>query len=510
MRTSSLSLSLVLAAGLASGQSAPVPCAVLTPEPPPCAGPPADAAPAPPPLASVDGAAVTLADLDEATRKAAEGLEAAVAQARQRALRWEIDDALLALEAARLGVTPSELAYAEVERKLAPAADDEVERQIAAHPEWYRRRGGPADEEARFWAAAAVLDRHEEARAKALAASLEERFPVKQLLDPGTPGLAPGAVLATVGPRNVTFGQAGERVAIFEAETRVEVWRQEKDALEEAIHRRLLRQEAARQGVNPDELTRREVTAKLHPASEAELHALHEKWKAFFDPDFAKARPDVATFYERQAKGDAEKAFDESLRKGHDVRLLLPRPARPAVGFRLDGAPTLGDASAPVTIVEYGDFQYPPCGRVARNLDDVLKAYGPRLRYVFRQSPLRGHRFAAKAAEAALAAHAQGKFFPYAHLLFSNQKALDGASLARYAGEAGLDVDRFRREVESGRFAAEVYAERREARGLLVRGTPALFLNGVRLDPEQFTPEGLKAAVDGALAKAAPPLPGPA
>ncbi|APR87213.1 Periplasmic thiol:disulfide interchange protein DsbA [Minicystis rosea] len=142
-----------------------------------------------------------------------------------------------------------------------------------------------------------------------------------------------------------------------------------------------------------------------------------------------------------------------------------------------------GPANAPVTLVEYGDYECPHCGRAYPIVKAIQERLGDELRFVFRNFPLRElHRHAEAAAEAAEAAGAQGKFWEMHDLLFENQLDLGPASLRRYAEHLDLDAHRFSRELES-----RVYAERvREdfmsgVRGG-VNGTPTFFINGHRHD----------------------------
>src|SRR6185369_9058007 len=129
----------------------------------------------------------------------------------------------------------------------------------------------------------------------------------------------------------------------------------------------------------------------------------------------------------------------DKLRKSANIRWLISEPAQPIQNISVDDDPARGAANAPVTIVEFTDFQCPACAAMHPILDEVLKSYGDKVRLVVRDFPLNQHGFARKAAEAANAANAQGKFFEYASLLFKNQKALDVPSLKKYASEVGLD-----------------------------------------------------------------------
>jgi protein-disulfide isomerase len=160
-----------------------------------------------------------------------------------------------------------------------------------------------------------------------------------------------------------------------------------------------------------------------------------------------------------------------------------------------------GPAKAPVTLVEYGDFQCPFCGRAEPVVRELLADFGD-LRYVWRHLPLSDvHPNAQIAAEAAEAANAQGRFWEMHDLLLQHQDALRPPDLTRYAGELGLDTDRFadelRRHVWAGRVAEDVDS----ADLSTVSGTPTFFINGVR-HQGAYDVETLSAAVRAARARA--------
>jgi protein-disulfide isomerase len=141
----------------------------------------------------------------------------------------------------------------------------------------------------------------------------------------------------------------------------------------------------------------------------------------------------------------------------------------------------LGPAAAPVTLVEYADFECPFCLRAYPVLKELRRRLGGRLRIVFRQFPLRDqHPHAQHAAEAAEAAAAQGKFWEMHDLLFEHQQALEDEHLVRYAAELGLDTDRFERELAEHRYRDQVQEDVLSGYRGGVRGTPGFFVNGVR------------------------------
>ena len=160
----------------------------------------------------------------------------------------------------------------------------------------------------------------------------------------------------------------------------------------------------------------------------------------------------------------------------------------------------LGSGDAPVTLVEYGDFECPHCGRAYPIVKQIQRRLGRRLRFVFRNFPLReSHPHSEHAAEAAEAAGAQGKFWEMHDRLFERQFALDDDYLVEYAGDLGLDAARVGRELAAGTYAPSVREDFRSGVTSGVNGTPTFFINGLRYD-ESWDLEPLVAALEQAAA----------
>ncbi len=166
-------------------------------------------------------------------------------------------------------------------------------------------------------------------------------------------------------------------------------------------------------------------------------------------------------------------------------RLLLRAPtvkrAVPGAVYPISpgDAPSRGPADAPVVVVEYSDFQCPYCKRASQTLKRLLERFPKEVRLVFKNHPLpRLHPHAELAAEAALAAGAQGKFWEMHDLLFAFQPALSRADIDTYAQSLGLDMVRFNYDLSSGRFRERVAREAREVLSLGITGVPAVFVNG--------------------------------
>jgi protein-disulfide isomerase len=144
-------------------------------------------------------------------------------------------------------------------------------------------------------------------------------------------------------------------------------------------------------------------------------------------------------------------------------------------------SPSKGPAGAPITIVEFSEFQCPFCARVGPTLKQIEKEYGDKVKVVFMHQPLSFHNFAQVAAEASMAAHEQGKFWEMHDKLFANQRALSRPDLEKYAQELGLDLAKFKDALDKGRFKDAVKKDQEIAEKLGVRGTPAFFINGRKL-----------------------------
>lgn len=157
-----------------------------------------------------------------------------------------------------------------------------------------------------------------------------------------------------------------------------------------------------------------------------------------------------------------------------------------------------GPASAPVAVIEYGDFECPSCRQAHGALQVMLPHFGGQVRFVFRHFPLREHPHAALAAEAAETAGAQGKFWPMHYQLFEHQLHLDEGAVLECASRAGLDLPRYRREMTDHLHRQRVQEQVAGGQHLGVRSTPAFFVNGVFADVS-FGLQHLHEAIDRAL-----------
>ena len=239
-----------------------------------------------------------------------------------------------------------------------------------------------------------------------------------------------------------------------------------------------------------------------------------EKFQAMVDSAFNDAKP----FVERGLKGDAlYRAITQSdersarpdvggrkrlARAGQLQRAELHKMAGSTDNIVLEVGDSYarGPENAPVTIFQFSEFQCPFCARVEPTVEEIRKAYGDKVRIVFKNFPLRLHQNAKLASEAALAAGAQGKFWEMQALLFQNQKNLVRPALSDYARQLGLDVAAFDAALDAHTYAAQVDKETAEGRSVGVTGTPSFVING-KLVRGAVSFESFKAEIDAALSQ---------
>ncbi len=283
------------------------------------------------------------------------------------------------------------------------------------------------------------------------------------------------SVVAEVDGKPVT--QADLEAAAAPQLKQIEAQRQKilEGVLGQLIEDRLVEAEAASRGMKAEDLMAAEVDGKVAQVTDADVDAWYEENKARVRQPKEQVVSQIKAFLEQQRTGEAREAFLGSLKQKHKVKVLL-EPPREKV--EIAGAPTKGPANAPVTIIEFSDFQCPYCSRVAPTLHEVVAKYGDKVRFAFRQFPLSFHPFAQKAAEASLCANEQGKFWEMHDAMFGNQQELGVDQLKARAAGMGLNADQFNQCLDSSKYAQKVAEDIADGQKVGVSGTPATFING--------------------------------
>ena len=283
------------------------------------------------------------------------------------------------------------------------------------------------------------------------------------------------SVLAEVGSVSITREQV--EASLTSELQRIERERHEllENGMEQAIQRQLIDQEATAQGIQSDELLTK-LYADLEAPTDEAVDAFYESRKAQINQPKEEVAAQIVNYLRQQDRQAAYNSFLKELKGRYAVRRFL-EPMRIEIAEAGD-APAMGPSVAPVTIVEFSDFQCPYCQRLAPTLDKVVENYGDRVRLVFRQFPLPIHAEAQKAAEASLCAADSGKFWEMHDKMFENIQALSVEQLKATAVSLGLDGEAFGACLDSGKHATRVADDLEAGRSAGVTGTPAMFVNG--------------------------------
>jgi protein-disulfide isomerase len=285
----------------------------------------------------------------------------------------------------------------------------------------------------------------------------------------------PAGAVARVGDETLTQAQVDEIIKGPLTELRMRENTLRAQGLEELIAQTVLGKEATAHGTTVSALLKSEVEQKAAP-TEAELKAYYEANKERFKnlPE-ADALKQIEPGLRQQQQRARQSAYLRELRRKYGVKVLL-EPMRLSVNTA--GAPVRGNEKAPVTIVEFSDFQCPFCARARPTVNRVREAYGDKVRILFRDFPLQMHPQAMKAAEAASCAGDQGKFWEMHDRLFAGQSKLQVPDLKQYATELGLEAGPFGECLDSGKYASKWQQGLAEGTQYGVTGTPAFFING--------------------------------
>lgn len=296
---------------------------------------------------------------------------------------------------------------------------------------------------------------------------------------------APSPVVAKYGERQIRQAEVDAKAADELQKLLTQVYELRIETAEQLALEVLVAAEAKKDGASEDEWLERQVARLATPATNEQLLVLFAKAKGRLPENvgFEEVKGQLTQVVERENRGKAARQVFDRLKRaaGFEVVLVGPAPLRKVVEVV---GPVRGEASAPVTIVVFADFECPYCSRAAQTVEQVRAAYAGKVRVVFRHFPLSFHPKASKAAEAAACADEQGQFWAFHDALFEGQE-LELEAMKASALRLGLDAKRFDACLDSGRMAAVVLRDQAAGGKLGVSGTPAFFINGVMLSGAQ-------------------------
>ena len=271
-----------------------------------------------------------------------------------------------------------------------------------------------------------------------------------------------------------------------------------KEKLDDLIAERILSLEAAQRGVAVQQLVQDEVMAKVPAVTPEQVKTFYEANKNRIKQPLEQMSGQIVTYLQQQGQEQRRQALLKELRPRYPVTVALQAPK---IEVSAGGNPALGADNAPVTIIEFSDFQCPYCRQVQATLKRLMTEYEGKVKLVFRDFPLRNiHPQAQKAAEAAQCAAEQQKFWPYHDKLFA-VTSLQMDDLKKYAQELELNMEQFTSCLDTSKYAGEVDADMQAGQKAGVSATPTFFVNGFPLSGAASY-ERFKELVDAALEQA--------
>ena len=308
--------------------------------------------------------------------------------------------------------------------------------------------------------------------------------------------------IAEVDGEVVVMGDVEKTIGRELYRLRDQLYKLERQKLEDYIDSLLLKKEAQRRSVSVETLLEREVYSKILAITEEEVSALYNANKSRIPVPLEKVRDKIREFIKGQRVSAHRALFIKSLKEKAKIVTYLTPPPTFRAQIAVEGYPSKGADKAAVTMVKFEDFHCPFCAKIQPVFGELLSRYNGKLKIVHRDFPIDSlHPAARRAHEAARCADEQGKFWAYHDVVYMNAPKAEPADLKSYAKTVGLDVQSFEQCLTSGKFKTAVQKDIDEATGLGISGTPAFFINGLELSGAQPIEQFIR-IIDEELARA--------
>lgn len=281
-------------------------------------------------------------------------------------------------------------------------------------------------------------------------------------------------VVAEIGSQKITLGQVRQKEPARVLGGENAYYQAEREAIGEVLDEELLTNEAHRENLTVEQLYARHVKSRVKIPTDAQLKFLYDLLGT--NQSFDEVRQKISDRIVQTQEKKLLANYMASLRAKENARILIQPPKFDII---LGDAPIIGSKDAPVTMVEFADFECPYCRQTEPNLQKLRGQFPDKLRIVYKNFPLPMHSHAEKAAEAGLCAAEQGKFWPYHDkLMAETPPQLQVPQLKTLAATLKLDTARFDQCLDSGKEAAAVSHDLEQGKSLGVEGTPSFFING--------------------------------
>jgi protein-disulfide isomerase len=305
-------------------------------------------------------------------------------------------------------------------------------------------------------------------------------------------------VVATAGSMKITEAEVDEKARPQLSAIQNQVYMVKKRTLDDMIDDYLIDQAAKKAGLSKDAYLKKEVEDKAAAPTEQEMQDFYNKNQARIRQPFDKIKAPLEQYMKRQKVNAARAEVMAKLRKDANVKVMMSAP-RVQVSTQASAGST-GPNNAPITIVEFSDYQCPFCQRAEDSVKEVMKKYGDKVQLVYMDFPLPMHPNALGAAQAARCAGDQGKYWEFHDALFADQSKLDAAGLKATADKLKLDTKKFGECTDHGLHLDQVKASQQEGTEVGVDGTPTFIINGRMMSGAQPATE-MESVIDEELAR---------
>lgn len=299
-------------------------------------------------------------------------------------------------------------------------------------------------------------------------------------------GALPGVVASADGI-TITGEDVQKATAANEYQAAQQLYEQRANWAQNELAKRLIEREAKKEGMNFEDFLAKKVDI-ARPISDSDVKMFYQSQPSMMKkPDgstasFEEMKDKIRQYLENQGKMGARQAYVSKLMSDNHAKVSLTPPDPPVVKVSVDDDPSKGPADAPVTVIEFSDFQCPACGQAFQHLDDVLGKFSGKIHFVYRDYPLLGkHPNAFPAAVAANCVRSLGgddKYWQFHDRLFQNQGALGAADLKKYAADLKIDGSKYEACIADPKAADEIRKDIADGDDAGINSTPTFFVNG--------------------------------
>jgi protein-disulfide isomerase len=307
-----------------------------------------------------------------------------------------------------------------------------------------------------------------------------------------------------VGDTVITYDELLQPLASRIAELEQQIYRLERERLDQLVAKMLLDREAEHQGKQPQDLVKEVLASQTVTVDDREVEDYYvenrSRWAEWKGSE-QELKTQIRAYLQQVKAQQKLLEYAKSLNSKHGAEIYLKEPQPPSVQISLEkDDPVTGPENALLTIVEFSDYQCPACRRNHEVVRELRATYGDRVKWVFKDFPMPGHKWAKGAAIAAHCAAEQGEFWRYQDLLFGSQEELSSDRLTHLAKQLGLQIEPFSQCLQAGKFQSHIDKDIEQGRKFGFNTTPTFVINN-RVVTGAPPPDRFRQIIDEELEK---------